>query len=212
MPSPQVRCIPFMFIRSLSYEVKRLKKQDEILTDINLSGKLIYLRPMEEKDTDLIVKWRNHERVRRNFIYQKSFTKEGHENWIHTMIETGSAVQFIICEKETNRPVGSVYFRDINTEHHKAEYGIFIGEDDAVGKGIGTETARLAILYGFRAMNLHKIILRAFAENEGALRSYEKAGFVREALLKEEVCIEGCYRDIVLMGIINPDESAQETV
>ena len=55
--------------------------------------------------------------------------------------------RFIICEKNNDRPVGSVYFRDIDHDNKKAEYGIFIGEADAAGRGIGSETARLAADY-----------------------------------------------------------------
>lgn len=172
-----------------------------------IKGEKIKLRFMTREDTDLIVKWRNNPRVRYNFIDQDLFTPEGHLHWFDTMIDTGKAIQFIICEMDTERPIGSVYFRDISARHHKAEYGIFIGEDDAVGKGIGSEVCRLACDYGFRVENWHKIILRAFAENQAALRSYEKAGFQREALLKDEVCIDGVYRDIVLMGLLNPQHT-----
>ena len=38
----------------------------------------VYLRPITLEDTENIVKWRNTNRVRKNFIYQKPFTKEGH--------------------------------------------------------------------------------------------------------------------------------------
>lgn len=169
-----------------------------------IEGSQIYLRMMTPDDTDNIVAWRNNKRVRQNFIYQELFTHEGHMQWMKNKIGTGEAVQFIICEKDTNRPVGSVYFRDIDHTHHKAEYGIFIGADEAVGKGIGSETAKLAIQYGFRTLKLHKIMLRVFAENHQALRSYENAGFVQEAYLKDEVCINGVYHDIILMGILNP--------
>ena len=172
-----------------------------------IKGEKIKLRFMTREDTDLIVKWRNNPRVRYNFIYQELFTPEGHLHWFDTMIDTGKAIQFIICEMDTERPIGSVYFRDISAQHHKAEYGIFIGEDDAVGKGIGSEVCRLACDYVFRVENWHKIILRAFAENQAALRSYEKAGFQREAFLKDEVCIDGVYRDIVLMGLLNPQHT-----
>lgn len=174
------------------------------MTKCEIAGEKVYLRFLAREDTPLIVKWRNTERVRKNFIYQELFTEEGHLKWFESMLETGRAIQFLIVEKETDRPVGSVYFRDISEEHHKAEYGIFIGEEDAAGKGYGTETAKLAIRYGFEQMQLHKIILRALAENQQAIRSYENAGFEKEAFLKDEVCIRGEYRDIVLMGIINP--------
>lgn len=171
---------------------------------INLTGKRVRLRLMTPEDTELIIKWRNNPRVRQNFIYQRPFTREGHQRWIDTMINTKEAVQFIVEEAETFRPVGSVYFRDISREHQKAEYGIFIGEDDAVGRGLGSETASLAVRYGFEVLKLHKIVLRVFADNAGAIRSYEKAGFQKEAYLKDEVCIDGVFRDMILMAVIHP--------
>ena len=39
--------------------------------------------------------------------------------------------------------------------------------------------------------------------NERARACYEKAGFVKEAYLHDDVYVDGRYRDIVLMGIIN---------
>ena len=173
-----------------------------------IQGEHIYLRPIGEEDTDRIVAWRNQERVRHNFIYQKPFTREGHEAWLRTKVASGEVVQFIICEKETDRPVGSVYFRDIDRENKKAEYGIFIGEEDAAGKGIGTETARQAVAYARDVLKLHKLMLRVFADNIGAVKSYEKAGFVREAYLKDEICQDGRYRDLLLMAVRFGEEGA----
>lgn len=169
-------------------------------TDANAG---IYLRMMTYEDTENIVRWRNSDSVRKNFIYQALFTKESHENWIRTMIDTGKVVQMIICEKESDRPIGSVYLRDIDRMHQKAEYGIFIGEEDARGKGYGSSAARLMIKYAFEEMQLHRLFLRVYAENVRAIRSYEKAGFVKEAYLREDVCIDGKYHNIVLMGILN---------
>ncbi len=163
----------------------------------------ITLRLMTYEDTENIVNWRNSDAVRKKFIYQGMFTKASHENWIRTMVETGKVVQMMICELATNRPVGSVYVRDIDRTHHKAEYGIFIGEEDARGKGYGTSAAQLMIKYCFEELKLHRLFLRVYASNMQAIRSYEKAGFVREALLHDDVCIDGKYHDIVLMGIVN---------
>ena len=41
-----------------------------------------------------------------------------------------------------------------------------------------TETARLAVAYARDVLKLHKLMLRVFADNIGAVKSYEKAGFV----------------------------------
>ena len=164
----------------------------------------IYLRLMTHDDTDRIVAWRNSETVRKNFIYQEPFTREGHESWIKNMVETGKVVQMVICETADDKPLGSVYIRDIDRQHNKAEYGIFIGEESARGRGVGTAAARLMLEYCFREEKLHRVYLRAFASNAGAIRSYEKAGFTREGFLRDDVCIDGEYRDIVWMAAINP--------
>lgn len=163
----------------------------------------IYLRLMTWEDTDLIVAWRNTDAVRKNFIYQELFTREGHENWIRTQIETGHVVQTIICDLTTDKPLGSVYIRDIDRKHNKAEYGIFIGEADARGRGVGTAAAKLMLRYCFEEEKLHRIYLRALAGNEQAIRSYEKAGFVREGTLRDDVCIDGKYRDVVWMAAVD---------
>lgn len=164
----------------------------------------IYLRKMTWDDTDLIVAWRNSDAVRKNFIYQKLFTRESHENWIRTKVETGDVVQLIICNLADDKPLGSVYIRDIDREHHKAEYGIFIGEASARGRGVGTATAKLMLQYCFEEEKLHRVYLRALAGNAAAIRSYEKAGFQQEGYLKDDVCINGQYCDIVWMAALNP--------
>lgn len=164
----------------------------------------IYLRLMTYDDTDSIVAWRNSDAVRRNFIYRELFTREGHENWIRNVIEQGKAVQTIICNSADDKPLGSVYIRDIDRHHNKAEYGIFIGEPEGRGRGVGTAAARLMLRYCFEEEKLHRVYLRALSDNIAAIRSYEKAGFMKEGYLRDDVCLDGVYRDIVWMAAVNP--------
>ena len=165
----------------------------------------IYLRLMTELDTDSIIAWRNREDVRKNFIYREPFTREGHGHWVKTMIDTGRAVQMIICNLASGQPLGSVYLRDIDREHNKAEYGIFIGVPEARGRGIGTAAAKLMLRYCFGVEGLHRVYLRALADNRQAVRSYEKAGFVQEGCLRDDVYIDGEYYDIIWMAAVKHD-------
>lgn len=165
-----------------------------------LVGDLIVLRPIQKADTELIVKWRNNPNVQRNFIFRDTFTKEMHENWMDTKVARGEVVQYIIENKEDGRPVGSVYFRDIDRINNSAEYGIFIGEDEARGKGYGSETAHLFSSFGFKKLGLHRISLRVLGGNQQAYRSYEKAGFKTEGVAKDMVFLDGEYRDVIFMA------------
>ena len=176
--------------------------------DTIINGDKIILRPMTYDDTDLIVNWRNRPFVKDKMIIRNPFTVEGHHEWIRTMIDTGKVVQFIILDKEDNRPVGSTYFRDIDYDNEKAEFGVFIGETDAMGKGFGTEAAVLMLDYAFTVLKLHKIYLRVLSTNTAAEKSYLKAGFKREAYLKDEYKIDGEFTDIIVMSIINGEENA----
>ena len=166
-----------------------------------LESDRIYLRPMKITDTDKIVSWRNKDIVRKHFIYQEPFTKEGHMNWVRTQVEPGHVVQFIICEKSGNRDMGSVYLRDIDREKKCAEYGIFIGEEDALGKGYGTQAAELVITYAFEKLKLQSVFLRVFADNARARKSYEKAGFRQITGKRENVVIDGIEKEVVFYEI-----------
>ncbi|MBQ8815910.1 MAG: GNAT family N-acetyltransferase [Lachnospiraceae bacterium] len=170
----------------------------------------IYLRPMTEEDADVIVAWRNNPELKKFFISQADFTREGHLKWFKTMKESGRACQMMICDKKDGKPLGSVDIKDIDKEHRKGEYGIFIGDEEARGRGIGTEAARLMIQYGFEVLGLHRIYLRALAGNERAIRSYEKAGFKQEGYLYDDVCINGKYVDIVWMAVVNEEKKSED--
>ena len=160
----------------------------------------IHLRLMTEADTSKIVAWRNKEFVRNNFIYQELFTKEGHRTWMREQVEPGHVVQFIICLAD-GREIGSVYFRDIDRTAHTAEYGIFIGEEDALGCGYGSQTAKLALGYAFETLQLQKVFLRFLVGNVGARKSYENAGFRMIENKRDTVFLQQGERQVFFMEI-----------
>ncbi|MCM1272135.1 MAG: GNAT family N-acetyltransferase [Clostridium sp.] len=172
---------------------------------MELNGDKICLISICEDDTKDIVKWRNS--VRDKFIDRNLFTEESHTSWLNNVVRAGKAVQFVIKVKQDNKKIGSVFLKDIDKTHKKAEYGIFIGDSESQGKGYGTEAAKLITDYGFSVLGLHKIMLRVFAFNLGAVKSYEKAGFCREGYLKDEVCIDGRFYDMILMGMIKEEHN-----
>jgi RimJ/RimL family protein N-acetyltransferase len=112
---------------------------------MELKTERIYLRPIEEGDTEMVLRWRNSPDVKKYFIYREDITPEEHGRWLEEKVKTGKVAQFIIYLREGNIPVGSVYMQSIDHKHKNAEYGIFIGEAAARGHGCGTDAARLAV-------------------------------------------------------------------
>ena len=163
----------------------------------------VTIRPVTEADTDRIIAWRNAPSVMAHFIYRTPLTRKAHLNWLHNRVETGEVAQFVIYDGET--AVGSVYLRDIDRNNRKCEYGIFIGDEDCRGKGIGTAAAKLALAHAFEELGLNRVYLRVFADNLGAIKSYEKAGFRYEGTFRQDVMIDGVGEDIVFMAILRED-------
>ncbi|MCR5233034.1 MAG: UDP-4-amino-4,6-dideoxy-N-acetyl-beta-L-altrosamine N-acetyltransferase [Lachnospiraceae bacterium] len=165
------------------------------------SARLMF-RPITVEDTDMVLKWRNSEHVKNNFIVRRDISKEEHLNWLKTKVFAEIVMQFIIIEKDSGIPIGSVYFRDIDRTARKAEYGIFIGEESAKGKGYGKETAERMVKYFFDEMKFHKLSLRVLEKNQAAIRSYENAGFKIEGRLVDELYFNGVYETVLFMAII----------
>ncbi len=176
----------------------------ESIENIGLEAENVILRSITLEDTYNILKWRNHPSVKKNFCLQEDLKEETHLAWFQNKILKREVVQFIIIDKTSNQPVGSTYLRDIDHKNHKAEFGIFIGEEMARGKGIGTSATKLIVQYGFEELGLHKIYLRVFTNNTSAIKAYEKAGFVYEGTAKDDIRLpNGNYQDITFMSIIN---------
>lgn len=80
-----------------------------------------------------------------------------------------------------------------------------IGESDYLGKGFGTETVQVLVEYAFAHLNMNKVHLTALADNQRAVASYRKVGFVKEGLFKDHVWSNGSWHDVVFMAIFRND-------
>lgn len=159
----------------------------------------LMFRDITVSDTDMVLKWRNSEHVVNNFIYRSEVTREDHMNWLQNKIETGLVRQFIIIEKSSATPFGSIYFRDIDEKNKSAEYGIFLGEKSMMGKGYGSETARWAVDFFFNEMKFEKLLLRVLGRNAVAIKSYEQAGFVLDDSKTTTIEIDGQSEELLFM-------------
>lgn len=177
---------------------------EPVKKDLIIRGQQVYLRPITLEDTDMVVRWRNGKTVVENFIYRKPVSKEEHLNWMKNKVDTGRVHQFVICRNEDDMPVGSIYLQNFEEENKKGEWGIFLGEKEAYGKGIGTEAAKLILAYGHETLGLHKVISKVLAYNRASVRMNEKAGYTQEAYLRDELFLDGKYEDLILFGAINP--------
>ena len=99
------------------------------------------------------------------------------------------------------QPIGSTGLHQINHRNRNCEWGIWIGPPSRWNQGFGTEACRLAVGYAFTHLAMEKVSLDVYQGNERARRSYQKAGFVREGVLKRHYWLGGALVDLEIMSV-----------
>jgi putative acetyltransferase len=75
--------------------------------------------------------------------------------------------------------------------------------DDLTGRGIGTALLRALLDAADNWLDIRRIELTVFADNERAIRLYERHGFQREGLMRAYGFRDGCYADALAMARLN---------
>jgi RimJ/RimL family protein N-acetyltransferase len=76
-------------------------------------------------------------------------------------------------------------------------------------QGICTEALKQVVRFGFEELKIHRIVGDNDSDNPASGRVFEKAGFKKDGVFKEEVLKEGGYIDIIHWGLINPNSEDQ---
>ena len=170
-------------------------------------GSLVILRPLQRADiNERYLSWLNDPEVTR-YTETGTFptTAEDLENYYRSVTGSKNDVMLAVVDKKSGRHIGNVKLGPIQWVHRRATFGILIGEKDFWGKGVGLEATRLMVEYGFQRLNLHRIDLGVFAEHEAAVRCYEQAGFKIEGRMREDLFLDGEYKDRLRMGLLRSE-------
>jgi [ribosomal protein S5]-alanine N-acetyltransferase len=114
----------------------------------------------------------------------------------HTGIRWG-----IVLRDEPKVLMGTVGFWKWNKPHFYAEIGYEIGPA-FWNNGYMTEAIRAALRFGFDHMELNRVEANIDPENKGSRRTAEKAGFVQEAILRQNWFYAGRFTDSIIYGIL----------
>lgn len=172
----------------------------------------ISLRPLSLSDTGNIVKWRNDPAVKRNLYTQAELKPDQHITYFEKNVKSGKCAQFIIVADENGiqTDIGTIFIKNIDNDNHNGEYGIFIGEATGRGKGYARLATEEILKYGFEELKLHRIFLTVMVDNIPAIKTYERVGFVREGIMRDEYLRVDGYVDIVMMSILDKEWISQE--
>ena len=100
-----------------------------------------------------------------------------------------------------------VDLKNIDQLNKHAELGIAIGDKTYWGKGYGLAAMGEMLHWGFEELGLNKIWLRVEIDNEQAIKSYRKMGYVEEGILRQDRWRNGEFVDRLRMSILRAEFS-----
>ena len=145
----------------------------------------VFFRNLEDKEDDykLLYKW-----CSQKFIYewfeQRKLSYEEIKNKYKNKLKNKEQDLFIITYNNINIGLVQIYkynndisLKELENYKNIYEYDIFIGEEDYLLKGIGSNVVKLINKMIYEDYNADAIILRPFKRNIRAIKCYEKCKF-----------------------------------
>jgi ribosomal-protein-alanine N-acetyltransferase len=174
-----------------------------LLVQPTLRTERLVLRPFSLSDTPDVMRLAGDKRVYETTLLIPHPYGEGiAESWISThqaiFYEEGGAI-FAIC-LANGLLIGAVSLNR-SGRFNRAELGYWIGPE-YWNSGYCTEAVKAILNYGFHELGYHKISARHFVGNPASGRVMQKAGMVREGVLRDEVVKDGRYVAVELYGIV----------
>jgi RimJ/RimL family protein N-acetyltransferase len=195
---------------ALDADHPRARPQDGTQDRPIIRGAHVLLRPPERADIPLFVAWLNDYETSRHLTTRAPLSIPLEERWFEDMLtrQGKDAWHFVICLLADQRPIGTAGLFGLDLLNGQAGFGIFIGVHALWNRGYGTDALEAICDFGFGELRLERIWLDVFTDNARAKRSYEKAGFSVEGILRHDMYRSGRFQDVFRMSLLRAEWEA----
>lgn len=160
---------------------------------------------LSKKDAIKISLWKSDKKLSELIMsnYSKTSIKDS-EKWI---VENSSDINqklfgiYITNNIGKTKIIGISRLMFIDNKAKNCEFGVYIGDSQYRGLGIGKKATNLTFNFGFKNMMMNKIYLKVREDNIGAVELYKKLGFETEGILKDHFYQKGEFINILYMSI-----------
>lgn len=132
------------------------------------------------------------------------YAVEDSTGWVMSREEAwdrGTDYSFAICDAATGAFLGGVGLNQINRLHRFANLGYWV-RTSCTGRGIAAAATRLTARFAFEDRGLYRVEIVASVHNVRSQRVAEKAGAMREGMLRNRLLLHGEPHDAVMFSLI----------
>lgn len=174
---------------------------------MNIKGKVLTLRAIEERDLELLQKWAN-DPVTQDGIGELHFpsSMDFHKTWFQNLKNDRLNQRFVVDVPEIGI-IGISSIISIDWRNSHAWHGLVLGEGNYRGKGYGVDAIMATMRYAFEEMNLKRLDGSMIEYNQASLSTYcgKKLGWKEEGRKRDYYFRKGRYWDQILVGVTQQD-------
>lgn len=150
------------------------------------------LRPMQDRDLEMVLMWRNAPEVRKNMYSQQVIALRDHRRWWAQTKDSKNS-QYLIFEAG-GVPSGLVNFTYINKEKNSAYWGFYTRP--YAPKGTGSRLGIAALDFAFKSLGLTALEGEVLANNAASRAFHKKLGFREVSYLATHKEIDGALQGV----------------
>jgi len=175
-----------------------------------LETERLLLRELKKSDAPALVAILHDEEVSRWLLNNlERVTLKQEQGFVHSARRRflkGQGVHWIICDRATGAPMGTIGLGGIDRTHHRASVGFFLGRA-FWGRGYMTEALTAVLGCAFGTLNLNRVSAGHFEGNTASGRVQQKCGLKCEGTYRQAFLKNGQYIDEVMCAILKEDWS-----
>ena len=146
---------------------------------------IVEIKRISPADKASLRQWRNDPAVSMWMYTNHEIAEEEHTVWFDAMLTDESKVYWKIIADGV--AVGSVFLTGISSQGRSCEWGMYLADVNARGKGVAQAACALSFRYSFNELALDVVKCEAVVQNENAIGLYESVGYVRTGIQTDAV-------------------------
>ena len=174
---------------------------------MNILGKLVTLRAVEETDLPHLHRWAN-DPVTQDAIGELHFpsSMHFHRRWVESLPEDKLNQRFVIDAPGAG-PIGLSSIVNIDWRNRHAWHGVVIGDTSHRGKGYGVDAVMATMRFAFEELNLERLDGGMLEYNSASLAMYcgPRLGWKEEGRKRNFFFRKGRFWDQIVVGVTKAD-------
>lgn len=174
---------------------------------MNIKGKVLTLRAIEEHDLEILHKWANDPETQ-DIIGNVHFpsSMDFHKTWFQSL-KNDPLNQRLAIDVPVTGIIGISSIMNIDWRNNHAWHGVMLGDNDIRGKGYGVDAVMATMRYAFEELHFERLDGSIIEYNEASFAFYcgEKLGWKEEGRRRNYYFRKGHYWDQIVVGITRQD-------